>query len=146
MRLSSPSPYDDVDERLHRAARDGDVVAIPKLLSEGLDINSVNLIGDTPLHLAVAAGRKEVIECLIGYGADINCQAGGEDWQDDTPLGQVAASCSIEFAEYLLQLGADPMCSGWMGNTPVDRAMDRKDPPRESVYELFLEHVKRGHH
>ena len=146
MRLSSPDPEGDVDDRLHRAARDGDLLAIDALLQEGLNINSVDHIGHTPLHLAVAAGHTQVIEHLVNAGADINGQASGEGWQDDTPMGNVADSCSVEFAEYLLRLGADPRCPGWMGITPLDRAKDRKDRPGESVYERFMEHLKRVKH
>jgi ankyrin repeat protein len=145
MRLGSPTLEADVDDRLHRAARNGNLAAIGALLAEGLDINSVDHIGHTPLHLAVTAGHVEVIDRLVDAGADINAQASGEGWQDDTPLGCVADSCSVEFAEYLLRLGADPRCPGWMGITPLDRAKERKDRAGKSVYERLMDVRRAGH-
>ena len=68
---------------LHQAAERGDVGAVEKLVSEGVDVNVRDEGGATPLHAAAFAGHRDVIRLLIKKGADINL----EDNDGDTPLG-----------------------------------------------------------
>jgi hypothetical protein len=59
-------------ENIHEAAKKGDVDRIQKILDENpgsLDIPDRS--GFTPLHWAVIFGKKDMIEFLIGKGADI---------------------------------------------------------------------------
>jgi hypothetical protein len=84
------------------------------------------------------------VERLVAAGADVDGQASGEGWQDDTPLGHVVGNCPFAMAELLVRLGADPRTPGWMGNTPLDRAKDRRGPDGERIQELFLKELSRG--
>jgi ankyrin repeat protein len=77
---------------------------------------------------------------LLAHGADVN--AHNEDDIGETPLGLVAASCSYEMAKILIDGGADPRIPGWMGNTALTRASERKRPEGRLVHEL-LEHASR---
>jgi ankyrin repeat protein len=76
----------------------------------------------------------------------VNSQANGDDWQDDTPLGSVAATCSFEIAELLVKLGADPSLPGWMGNSAMDQAKERTDPEGRAVYNLLLKGIRSKTH
>jgi ankyrin repeat protein len=127
MRLGNISPETDVDTRLHEAAETGDLLTVKSLLSQGCAINAIDICGRTPLHFAAGNNQLGMVEYLVSVGADVNGQADGEGWQDHAPLGYVVETCSIEMAQLLLQLGADPKCSGWMGLTALDLAEDRLD-------------------
>lgn len=138
MRLGEPPSCDKpFDWRLHDAAGEDDLKCVQVLISEGLPINALDGNGFTPLHYAVKENHIAVVKYLVSLGADVNAQANGDDWQDDTPLGSVAGTCSFEMAELLVKLRADPTLSGWMGNSALNRAKERTDPEGRSVYNLL---------
>lgn len=42
------------------------------LLEQGLDPNAGNIVGETPLHLAISKNKKQYIDFLLQRGADLN--------------------------------------------------------------------------
>eukprot|EP00931_Biecheleriopsis_adriatica_P006324 TRINITY_DN107740_c0_g1_i1.p1 TRINITY_DN107740_c0_g1~~TRINITY_DN107740_c0_g1_i1.p1 ORF type:complete len:428 (+),score=66.94 TRINITY_DN107740_c0_g1_i1:106-1284(+) len=62
---------------LERAAERGDLHRVEALLSAGVDIKAVNEYGQTALFLAAWAGHAEVVELLLGWGADSRQQSNG---------------------------------------------------------------------
>ncbi len=42
------------------------------LLNEGIDVNEGNVVGETPLHLAISKNNKPYIQLLLENGADLN--------------------------------------------------------------------------
>jgi hypothetical protein len=144
MRLGSPAPEEEVDERLHRAVSAGDPQAVESLLASGASVNVVDHVGHTPLHIAAAKNRVDLVKRLVGAGADVDGQASDEGWQDDTPLGHVVGNCTFEIAALLVRLGADPRTPGWMGNTPLDRVRERGGPEGKRIEDLFLKELARG--
>lgn len=42
------------------------------LIEQGLDPNDGNVVGETPLHLAISKNKKSYIEFLLQHGADLN--------------------------------------------------------------------------
>lgn len=55
---------------LHGAAWGGSVDCARQALDKGVDINSTNIIGQTPLYLAAAGGHTELVAFLLNSGAD----------------------------------------------------------------------------
>ena len=55
---------------LHSAAEGGDVSIIEMMLSRGLDVNSKDSLGRTPLMVAAAKGKKQAVDFLLSKGAD----------------------------------------------------------------------------
>ena len=51
------------------ASSGGNVAIIGTMLSRGLDINSKDSNGDTPLTFATARGKAEAVEYLLSRGA-----------------------------------------------------------------------------
>jgi ankyrin repeat protein len=120
---------------LHYAALQGDASAVKALLAQGHDPNAFDDVAFTPLHHAANHGHLEVIQLLLNAGADVN--AHDESRIGDSPLGQVAGSCSLAVAQALIAAGADPTIRGWMQLRAVDRAEERENDEGKRVYELL---------
>jgi len=128
-------------ERLHLAAQDGDLDAVSRLVAEGEDINAFDDLGKTPLHYAADREHVEVARYLIEHGANVN--AHHEPTLGNTPLGDVAATCSYVMAKLLVDAGSDPTIPGWMQLTALDRARKRKRDDGPRVYELLARAASR---
>jgi ankyrin repeat protein len=132
-------------EQLHFAAADGDLRRVKKLIENGCDVNAFDeYLAHTPLHYAAREEHIEVVDYLISVGAQINAHE--EEKIGETPLGEVAASCSYELAQKLISAGANPTIPGWMGITALDRAKKRKKPEGVRVFELLLSMAKNRFH
>jgi ankyrin repeat protein len=57
---------------LHKAASEGDLVEVTKLLSDGADPNARDGFGRTPAHIAAFGSRYDVLRTLVARGGDIN--------------------------------------------------------------------------
>jgi ankyrin repeat protein len=87
------------------------------------------------VHYAVEGGYAPVVALLIREGADVN--AHDERVVGNTPLGEVAAACSLEMAAMLIDAGADPTIPGWMQLTALDKACQRERGDGPSVCALL---------
>lgn len=114
---------------LAKAARDGDLPAVRKLLDAGADPET-RLQGFTALNLAVLYGSIDAALELIARGADI----GAENPAGDDPLMGTALTNALgdadaaRIARALLERGADPHSPRGKGggNTPLFMAKNRK--------------------
>ncbi|MBF0386862.1 MAG: ankyrin repeat domain-containing protein [Candidatus Omnitrophica bacterium] len=115
---------DDMDwckeEQLHFAAQDGDLNKCKELIEQGFSVNQFNDMAKTPLHYAAEKEQPEVVKLLIASGADVN--AHDVSRIGNTPLREVAATCSYEMAKLLIDLGANPTIPGWMQLTALHQA------------------------
>jgi len=94
---------------LYWAARDGSADMVEFLLDQGSDINTTNSLGFSPLHVAVAKGKKDIITLLISRGASVatrECDMGF------TPLHTAAGRGYLLFVQVLLGAGADLNAKG----------------------------------
>ncbi|KAF2903365.1 hypothetical protein ILUMI_02821, partial [Ignelater luminosus] len=71
---------------------------IESLLSHGLDINSTDKEGKTPLHWASFSGRKDIVKLFLSKGAKINA----EDKGGNTPLYWAIRTNHIQVVKLLL--------------------------------------------
>jgi ankyrin repeat protein len=99
--LSSLVFSDDI----HEAAKKGDVSQIRKILNENPELLDVlDSSGFTPLHWAVIYGRKDMIEYLIGKGADIKRNKKAlRGW---TPLQSALFAYNNDVSDILVARGA----------------------------------------
>ncbi len=112
-------PQGDGMTALHWAARNRDAGLARDLLEAGATVGAGTRIGHyTPLHMAGEAGAGEVVEILLGAGADPEraiLVGGGA-----RPLHFAAASGNVRAVEALLAAGAevDAIEESW-GQTPL---------------------------
>ncbi|MDO8587650.1 MAG: ankyrin repeat domain-containing protein [Armatimonadota bacterium] len=87
-----------------KAAERGDVATVRKLLEKNPKlVNGCDASGTTPIHVAAADGRMELLWVLVSFGADIDAATIAEQ---TTPLMYAAANGREELVRTLVGLGA----------------------------------------
>lgn len=102
---------------LSRAASDGNVAEVERLIANGADVNE-GMERWTPLHHAAYRGHLAVAEQLITHGANVDA----EDYKHRTPLSLAARQGKLAMARLLITNGADPNAKDKNGWTPLHHA------------------------
>ncbi|MFE9011149.1 ankyrin repeat domain-containing protein [Streptomyces cyaneofuscatus] len=138
----------DVTDRLARAAEDGDVAAVARLLSDGAEVDGLGGDGRSALDLAVHAGHVDVVRVLLEAGADPRQTAGA--YGEVTPLCLAAMYGYVGVAELLLHAGAATGAQGRLEFPPLVLAATSSEPGYPRMVDLLLrrgadiEGTKRG--
>ena len=91
------------DVKLIQAVQDGNFEVVEKYLAAGMDVNTKDGYGATPLLYAAEYGRNDVAELLITNGADVNAT-----YNDGlTALHSAVLNGSNEIVKLLIDQGAD---------------------------------------
>ena len=121
---SFASAADKPSIELLKAAEAGDNRAIETLLAEGVQIDSRDRRGFTPLMYAAANDRVETINLLIVRGAEVNARS---------DIGETALICAVRYGrgrpetvKALLDAGADPTIVMEDGGTALSWASRKK--------------------
>lgn len=80
-----------LDENLARAARDGEIEQVKKMLAYGADVHAWD---DVPLRWAAAKGHTVVVAILVGEGANIHAH-------DDEALRLAEANGHKDTADFI---------------------------------------------
>ncbi len=91
--------YAGTEPEIIAAAKSANLHKVEHLLASGADINSVDLLGRTPLFLASGFGHRELIAFLLDKGADANIR----DKYGTTPLMEAAKQGREESIKLLLE-------------------------------------------
>ena len=97
----------------HEAARDGDTQTLRVLVDSGVNVNSRDNYGKTPLHWA---RDQETAELLIAYGADIDAR----DEYGHTPLHDADNAAVVNT---LIAHGAEVNVTDISGDTPLHQVI-----------------------
>ncbi|KAK3569381.1 hypothetical protein QTP86_026890 [Hemibagrus guttatus] len=108
---------------LHRACRDGDVLALHTLLHSdtpraGL-LSEDSFYGWTPIHWAAHFGRLECVKQLVQAGCGVNSSTSRFA---QTPAHIAAFGGHPQCLMWLLQAGADLNRQDYVGETPIHKA------------------------
>ena len=76
--------------------------------------------GDTAMTAAAIMGRRDIVELLIAYKADVNIQ----DFDGGTPLIWATIGQHAELVQFLLANGADPNIRENNGQTALQLAIE----------------------
>jgi len=129
---------------LHRAAADGDVAAIERLVAGGAEVEARDRNGRTPLHVAAFASHEEAVRALAEAGADLDAL----DTQAYDIVTIAAVADDRDMLETALALGASPanvtspydgtalIAAAHLGHAEVVRALVAAGAPLDHVNNL----------
>ena len=95
----------DMELTIFRAAADGDLDAVKRLVGEGVSVDAANQRGFSPLHMAAWNAHLEVVKYLVSQGADV----GVTDADGETALDYASHDwheLHADVASYLRSVGA----------------------------------------
>ncbi|MFC1762992.1 ankyrin repeat domain-containing protein [Planctomycetota bacterium] len=117
----------------HLAAFRGDLDLVKNFIDEGMDVDTKDEYGWTPLYWACSAGQEAVGKYLLDKGAkaDATTEGGG------TPLHKAAGTGAYRLAELLISKGADVNARANKEKTPLHIAAGAG---HSRVVELLVKH------
>lgn len=117
---------------IHQAARKANLEIVAMLIEQGVDLDSMEEHGYTPLHEAVKKNAEEVVKLLLGHGADANILS-----VHGSPLHEAIRMDSVELVKILLQNGADlNLESSYYQITPLEETIKKE---KTKVLEAILD-------
>ena len=107
---------------IHEAAYFGHLAVVKELVVRGVDVNMSGMNGDLPLKMAAAGGSPEIVEYLLGVGAEID----KADIYGETALHSAMHNNGcVECARILINAGADQSLVNEDGLTPAALARSK---------------------
>jgi len=93
---------------LHDAARQGDLVAVERLLAGGAQVEATDSGGATPLYVAASEGHAAVVARLLAAGGNTRHQVFGFVGSIGTPIHAAIRHGHLGVVRGLLEAGVDP--------------------------------------
>ncbi|XP_046548229.1 ankyrin repeat and KH domain-containing protein mask-like [Haliotis rubra] len=118
---ATPSPA--ADRRLYSASKAGDLETVKRILSAGpVEINTRGWNSLTPVMVAAWRGHSDVVEFLVGRGADVSLV----DRDGNNVLHSACDGGDLEIVKLIVSMNVvDINSRGWRSRTPVMAAARR---------------------
>jgi ankyrin repeat protein len=126
--LAGLLPAGDTARQLGKAASQGDVQEVKRLLASGADANAAGGGEEPPICQAAQAGRGAVVQVLLEAGAKPDSRMEKGVLKGASALWLAAVSGDPAAVGSLLGAGADPDAAGPRGFTPLVVAIAMKHP------------------
>jgi hypothetical protein len=118
-------------DSLHKAAYNGDIELVRKILKNNVNPDERDSFGGTALHAAMFQKNTEIITLLINYGFDVNAQGLSNGY---TPLHDAVWANNLAAVEILLKQRAKTDIRGKDGLTPYEKALKEN---KKEIVEFF---------
>lgn len=118
------SEADPRGEALLKAAGEGDLAGVKRLLKAGVPADFAGKNGETALYVAASWGRDEVVSALIAAEASLDIRAYEQSY---TPLMVAALASRSDVVGRLVEAGADVGAVDSEGNTALMLALGAAD-------------------
>jgi len=103
-----------------RALKQGDVEKVERMVSANRALVNRRQSGQTALYMACETGNKQLVEVLLGYGANIALSESVRN--KPAPLHAAAQKGRLDIVQLLLMMGANPEVLDPEKQTPADLA------------------------
>ena len=97
------------------SAGNGNYKMVKRKIRSRVNINCVDINGNTALHFASSYGHLDIVKLLVTKGAKINVS----DSNQSTPIFDAIKNVHLEVVKYLLQVGASLSQTDKDGCTPL---------------------------
>ena len=108
------------------------------LLKHNVDVNAIDITGNTALWEAVRAKNKLMVNVLVEHGASLQHDLGNVLNQSQKTIIKAVVRNDVETLELLLEAKVDPNCRNYNNRTPLHVAASMQD--RIHVIHLLLEY------
>jgi ankyrin repeat protein len=125
---------------LHKCAYDGDLRVTQWLLDHGASVDAKDHHETTPLLVAVKMGREDVVEMLLGKGADFNQR----DGKGNRAVHYCASRCLPRILERLVKAGATVAVQNDEFNNPLHLAGLNQRADSNEWEQLVVDLVRYG--
>jgi len=104
----------------HLAACLGNLDRVKSFVKKGMDVNTKDELGWTPMYWVASTAQEEVAEFLISKGADVDVRTN----DNRTSLHQAARSGAAKLVELLISKGVDSNARAKNNSTPLHSAAE----------------------
>lgn len=125
---------------LHKAAKEGQVELVKRLLEQGASVNAYDSEGYTALHRAVSENKREVVKILLDKGADVNAPSRTEGYyfEGAPPLMWASRFHDASLVKELVERGAKVDQADKYGNRALHEAAEQLPPEGPEVIKLLV--------
>jgi|GEM_PF-2410326 len=116
--LKANSTHKEITNNIFYAIRNVDYVSINVLLSDGVNTDTVDQEGNTPLMVAAEVGNPRIVDIILSHKPNVNKQ----NKQGDTALMIAAKTGQMEIVKKLTIHNAKISMHNKSGNTAVTLA------------------------
>ena len=138
---NSSSAYQRKGRALNRAAQDNNLAEVCRLIRQGADPNYRTFAGYRPLGRGAQDGDKELALALMSHGANPNYVGGTPEY---SPLHLAVKGFNYEYAEVLLQNGANISMKTAQDNEAIHEVGGRNDTTEDQQYDFYALLLQHG--